>query len=269
MEGKDDLFFQMLHNKDLRIKIAKIVKNSGEGHIPSCFSIVDIVNFLYEKALNVKATNPSWDGRDYFVLSKGHGSGALYVVLEKNNFITQKDLDGYSSKESILGGHPDSTKVPGAEASTGSLGHGLPTAIGIALGLKIRNMKNKVICLVGDGECHEGTIWESANIACNLNLGNLCVIVDWNGSAAQLMPKDDLFKKWNAFGWETSQVSGHSNEEMTKLFNKLDFNFNSKPKVILAKTTKGKGVSFIEGHGKWHHRIPNDIEMDKILEELK
>ena len=269
MEAKDVHFFRMTHNKDLRIKIAKIVKNSGEGHIPSCFSIVDIVNFLYEKVLNLKSDRPDWEKRDYFILSKGHGSGALYTVLEKNNFITNEDLDNYSLKISILGGHPDSTKIPGVEASTGSLGHGLPTATGIALGLKIKNMTNKVICLVGDGECHEGTIWESANIARNLNLGNLCVIVDWNGSAAQLMPKDDLAEKWNAFGWDTFQVNGHSNEDMTKLFNDLKFNFDSNPKVILAKTTKGKGVSFIEGHGKWHHKIPNEIEMNKILEELK
>jgi len=261
----------MTLNKNLRIKIAEIVKKSGEGHIPSCFSIVDIISFLYEKVLRFKSDQPKWTDRDYFILSKGHGSGALYVVLEKNNFISAKELNSYSLKGSILGGHPDSTKIPGVEASTGSLGHGLSTAIGIALGLKIKNMKNKVLCLVGDGECHEGTIWESANIARNLNLGNLCVIVDWNGSAAQLMPKDDLAKKWEAFGWDTFEISGHSNEDLTDLFSKLDFNSdsNSNPKAILAKTIKGKGVSFIEGHGKWHHKIPNDMEMNKILEELK
>ena len=269
MEGKDAHFFQMIHNKNLRIKIAKIVKNSGEGHIPSCFSIVDIVNFLYEKVLNIKANQPKWQNRDYFILSKGHGAGALYTVLEKNNFISSKDLDNYGSKISILGGHPDSTKIPGVEASTGSLGHGLPTAVGVAMGLKIKNMKNKVICLVGDGECHEGTIWESANIGRNLNLGNLCVIVDWNGSASQLMPKDDLAKKWEAFGWETFQIDGHSNSDMEKLFTGLNFDLKSNPKAILAKTVKGKGVSFMEGHGKWHHKIPNDIEMEKILKELK
>ncbi len=259
----------MIHNKNLRIKIAKIVKNSGEGHIPSCFSIVDIINFLYEKVLNTKSNQSDWKNRDYFILSKGHGAGALYVVLEKNNFISRKDLDNYGTKTSILGGHPDSTKIPGVEASTGSLGHGLPTAVGIAMGLKIKNMNNKVICLVGDGECHEGTVWESANIARNLNLGNLCVVVDWNGSASQLMPKDELSKKWEAFGWDTYQIDGHSNNDMEKLFKELNFDSNSNPKAILAKTIKGKGVSFIEGHGKWHHKIPNDIEMEQILKELK
>lgn len=259
----------MTLNKDLRIKIARIVKNSGEGHIPSCFSIVDIISFLYEKVLKFKPNQPDWIDRDYFVLSKGHGSGALYVVLEKNNFINNEQLISYSLKGSILGGHPDSTKIPGVEASTGSLGHGISTAIGIALGLKIKNMKNRVFCLVGDGECHEGTIWEAANIARNLNLSNLCVIIDWNGSAAQLMPKDDLPEKWKAFGWDMFQISGHSNEEMQKLFNNLNFNSNSNPKVVLAKTIKGKGVSFIEGHGKWHHKIPNDLEMEQILKELK
>ena len=269
MVVKAVLFIQMTLNKNLRIKIAKIVKSGGEGHIPSCFSIVDIVNFLYENILSFKSDQPDWIDRDYFILSKGHGAGALYSVLEKNHFITESELNSYSSKGSILGGHPDSTKVPGAEASTSSLGHGFPTSIGIALGLKIKDRKNKVICLIGDGECHEGTIWESANIANNLGLGNLCVIVDWNGSAAQLMPRDDLIKKWQAFGWDTFTVDGHSNDDMINVFKKLKFNFNSSPKAILAKTIKGKGVSFFEGHGKWHHKIPNESEMEKILQELK
>ena len=160
----------MILNKNLRIKIAKIVKSSGEGHIPSCFSIVDVINFLYENILTFKSNQPKWPDRDYFILSKGHGAGALFTVLEKNNFITESVLNSYGFKGSILGGHPDSTKVPGAEASTGSLGHGFPTSIGIALGLKIKHKKNKVICLIGDGECHEGTIWESANIGNNLGL---------------------------------------------------------------------------------------------------
>lgn len=253
---------------DLRIQIAKMVKASGEGHIPSSYSIVDIIDYLYEKILKIDPANPSSEDRDYFILSKGHGCGAFYAVLHKYGFLTQDDLKNYSSRQGILGGHPDCTKVPGAEASTGSLGHGFPTAMGVALGLKIKRLTNKVYCLVGDGECHEGTIWESANVATNLNLNNLCLIVDWNGSAEQLMPKDDLPAKWEAFGWDVHQICGHSRSDLDDVFKNIEISTSLAPKVILAKTVKGKGVSFLEGHGKWHHKIPDDNEMRKLIAEL-
>ncbi len=255
-------------NSNLRIKIAEMVKISGEGHIPSSFSIVDIIDYLYGKVLKYNLNNLSSNDRDYFILSKGHGCGALYSVLNKYGIISEKDIQDYSTSNGIIGGHPDMTKVPGVEASTGSLGHGFPTSIGLALGLKIKNKSNKVFVLLGDGECHEGTVWESANIGNNLNLGNLCAIVDWNGSAEQLMPEDDLISKWKAFGWEVFLLDGHCSLSMNKVFSSLNFGLDSKPKVILAKTIKGKGVSFTEGHGKWHHKIPSDTEMDNIIKEL-
>jgi len=256
-------------NKDLRLQIAKIVKASGEGHIPSSYSIVDIIDYLYGRVLKVDSKKPKWTERDYFILSKGHGAVALYVVLYKYGFIKNRDIEHYGLKDGILGGHPDVTVVPGVEASTGSLGHGFPTAIGTALGLRIKNKLNRVFCLVGDGECHEGTIWESANIAANLELGNLCVIVDMNGSAAQLMPLDDMMAKWNAFGWKVYEVNGNSIEELESIFKILELKSFGKPTVIIARTIKGKGVSFIEGHGKWHHKIPNDSEMELIIKELQ
>ena len=245
-----------------------MVKRSGEGHIPSSYSIVDILDHLYGKVLRVRPEEPRWEERDYFILSKGHGCGALYAVLAKYNFLKEKDLLDYSTSLGILGGHPDMTVVPGVEASTGSLGHGFPTAVGVGLGLRILGRKNRVFSLVGDGECHEGTIWESANIAANLQLGNLCAIVDWNGSAAQLMPVDDLPSKWEAFGWKVNIIDGHSEHEMTQCFADLLFEPRGKPKVVIAKTIKGKGVSFVEGHGKWHHRVPTDAEMEAIRLEL-
>jgi transketolase len=255
-------------NKDLRLQIASIVKASAEGHIPSSYSIVDIIDYLYGKVLKVDAGNPKWTERDYFILSKGHGAAALYVVLNKYGFLANKDLELYGRKEGILGGHPDVTIVPGVEASTGSLGHGFPTAIGTALGIRIKNKLNRVFCLVGDGECHEGTIWESANIAANLKLGNMCVIVDLNGSAAQLMPLDDMAAKWKAFGWQTFEVDGNSQIELEKIFKVLELKSVGQPTAIIARTIKGKGVSFIEGHGKWHHKIPNNDEMKLIIQEL-
>lgn len=255
-------------NNNLRLKIAQMVKKSGEGHIPSSYSIVDLIDHLYGKVLRVNAKNPKWAERDYFILSKGHGCGALYVVLHKYGFITDQDITDYSTSNGILGGHPDMTIVPGAEASTGSLGHGFPTAVGIALGLRIQQLHNRTFTLLGDGECHEGTIWESANVAANLKLGNLCAIVDWNGSAAQLMPLDDMPAKWSAFGWEVHVIDGHSVEEMQATFAKIQFTSDGRPKVVIARTIKGKGVSFIEGHGKWHHRVPSDEEMSLITKEL-
>ena len=255
-------------NNDLRKKIVEIVYTSKEGHIPSSFSIVDVINHIYEQELSYDSNKPNWHDRDFFILSKGHGCAALYVVLEKFGFITSKDLKEYGTTNGILGGHPDLTKVPGAEASTGSLGHGVPTATGLALGLRIQKKKNKVFCLVGDGECHEGTIWESANVGANLMLGNLCTIVDWNKSAAQLMPIDDIPSRWEAFGWDTFVIDGHSNNELTETFSNLDFSLNSKPKVVICNTIKGKGVSFLEGHWPWPHRIPSAEEFIQINKEL-
>ena len=212
---------------------------------------------------NFNSKNPEWEDRDYFILSKGHGCAALYVTLEKYGFITQKDLERKSKEDGILGGHPDCTKVPGVEASTGSLGHGIVTALGIALGLKIKNKKNKVITLIGDGESNEGTVWETALVASNLKLGNFCVIVDNNQSAAQILPVPNMKQKWESFGWETYEIDGHSEEEIFSTLNKISFDFNSKPKIIIANTVKGKGVSFVEGHGPWHHHIPTDEELKK------
>jgi transketolase len=256
-------------NKNLRIKIIEMISRAKEGHIPSSFSILDIVHFLYAKLLKFKKNLPNWEKRDYFFLSKGHGCAALYAVLHKFGVLKSKDILAYSSSKGILGGHPDCTVVPGVEASTGSLGHGFPTAVGLGLGLKIQKKNNKIFVLVGDGECQEGTIWETANIATNQNLGNICVIVDWNGSAKQLMPIDDLVNKWKAFGWTTLTTDGHSEKELSKTFKKVKFNLHGVPTVILAKTTKGKGVSFIQGHGNWHHKIPSEDEKIKMIKELK
>lgn len=255
-------------NSGLRKRIVDMVREGRDGHIPSAFSILDILVALYKDFLKFDPKNPQWEHRDYFVLSKGHGCLALYMVLREHGFITEEDLRLFCKQGGILGEHPDCTKVPGAEASTGSLGHGLPFAVGIALGLQIKGMHNKVYVLVGDGECHEGTIWEAANVANNLQLGNLCVIVDWNGSAAQLMPRDDLPAKWNAFGWKTIVINGHSESDIEAALSSVKSDLHGSPSVIIAKTTKGKGVPMLEGHGIWHHRIPNDEEYKIIMGAL-
>tara|TARA_Y100001970_G_scaffold258688_1_gene338851 strand:- start:15135 stop:15920 length:786 start_codon:yes stop_codon:yes gene_type:complete len=255
-------------NNDLRFTILNMITKSKEGHLPSSFSIVDIINFMYENILNVNKTNYKTTKRDYFILSKGHGCAALYVVLNKIGILSNKHIDNYGMKGSILGGHPDLNKVPGVEASTGSLGHGFPTAVGIALGLKIQKKNNKVYVLLGDGECHEGTIWESANVAKNQNLENLTAIIDLNESAMQLMPFDKLQSKWKSFGWDTYECDGHNNKSLKGIFNKIKKNKSKNPKAIIARTIKGKGVKMLEGHGKWHHKIPNEEEYNQIVKEL-
>lgn len=257
----------MLLNKDLRLKIVDIIRDGKEGHIPSSFSIVDILDYIYGNVLKINPKNPKDKNRDYFILSKGHAAAALFVVLNKYGFLSDFELNSYGQYKSILGGHPDTTKVPGVEASTGSLGHGFPMAVGIAFGLKIKKMKNKVYALVGDGECHEGTIWEAANISSNLELNNLKVIVDRNQSAQQLMPIENMEKKWEAFGWNTIVFDGHDKQSIKAAFN-LNHD-NQKPTALIANTTKGKGVSFLEGHGIWHHKIPNDNEYILIKKDLE
>ncbi len=255
-------------NKILRKKIVETITNGGEGHIPSSFSIVDLIDVLYSNHLKFDAKDPEWDQRDYFVLSKGHGCMALYVVLEKFGFISQRDLDNYGKFEGILGGHPDRTKVPGVEASTGSLGHGLPIAVGIALAHKIQEKKNLIYVLVGDGECHEGTIWESALVAQNLKLNNLCCIVDSNGSAAQILPHPNIIEQWRSFGWNVLTIDGHNESGIDAAFQSFKTHRDLKPTVIIANTVKGKGVSFLESHGIWHHKIPNPSELNDIIQEL-
>ena len=257
----------LVNNKDLRLMIAEMIYKSKEGHIPSSFSIVDIINILYEKFLRNKYSNDI-SKRDIFILSKGHGAAALYATLYKHKLLKLNDINNYSLYNGILGGHPDTLKIKHVDASTGSLGHGFPTAMGIALAQKIKKINYRVFCLLGDGECHEGTIWETAHVANNLGLNNLIAIIDLNDSAKQLMPEDNLYKKFKAFGFETYKCNGNNNESLTKVISEIDFK-NNKPKAIIAKTIKGYGVKFLSGHGPWHHKIPNESEMNKIRNILK
>jgi len=255
-------------NKDLRRQIVDMVVAGNNGHIPSAFSIVDIVSYLYRHVLKVDPRNPEWEERDYFILSKGHGCLGLYVNLHRHGFITDENVTQFCRKGGILGEHPDFKKVPGAEASTGSLGHGFSYAVGIALGHRIKGRENRIFVLVGDGECHEGTVWEAAHVARNYELGKLCVVIDWNQSGMQLLPHDDLPGKWKAFGWNAMVIDGHNDDELRRAFDNVRFESRGVPTVIVAKTVKGKGVPMLEGHGMWHHRIPNAEEYAKIMETL-
>lgn len=257
-------------NRSLRSVILTMVYQAGEGHIPSSFSIVDILDFLYGSFLRTDGIRKNHLDRDIFILSKGHGAAALYAVLSKYSIIPQDLLSGYSRSGGVLGGHPDRTKVPGVEASTGSLGHGLPIAVGVAIGSRIKNYSNRTVVLLGDGECQEGTVWEAAHVAANQNLNNLIAIVDWNKSGQQLTPLDDIPAKWRAFGWSVIEADGHDSAEIEGAFSVAtsQANASGRPAVIVAHTVKGKGLKEIEGHGVWHHRIPSEVEYARLMAEL-
>jgi transketolase len=259
----------MLYNKDLRKEIAWMTWHSKEGHIPSAYSILDIISFLYEDFLKINYKKLDSEDRDYFILSKGHGCSALYAVLKKNGVITQKDLEDKNKEYAKLATHPDRTKISGVEASTGSLGNGIGFALGVALGLKIKNKNNKVITIIGDAESNEGTVWECSLLASHLKLGNLCVILDYNRSCDPTLPLPNPKKKWESFGWDVKEIDGHNIEEIKDKMNSLVFSHNSKPHMIVANTVKGKGVKDMENnYGGWHSKVPNDEELKKINNDI-
>lgn len=258
-----------MNNNELRKEIAWMTYHAQEGHIPSAYSIVDIIEFLYDNVLEFDVNNPKWEERDYFILSKGHGCAALWAVLKKHGFITQMDLEEKNTERGILATHPDMIKVPGVEASTGSLGTGIGMALGIALGLRALEKSNKVICLIGDGESNEGTIWESAMVAAKYELGNFCVIADHNGSADVVLPVSNPEDKWRSFGWNVYSIDGHDMSQFSEAINNIKFQDDKTPSVIISHSKKGKGVSFIEENfGAWHSRIPDDKEIKAIYREL-
>ena len=238
-------------NKLIR-RILITATDAKEGHIPSALSILDIVWVLYY------IMKPS----DKFVLSKGHGSLALYAVLAEKGLIKQSDLDSFCSFDGILGGHPDMNKVVGVEASTGSLGHGLPIAVGMAMASKIKGDSSHIYCLVGDGECNEGSIWESALIASHHGLSNLTCIIDYNHSTDRALSLDNLACKFSSFGWRVFTANGHSHKELKRVLSPC---VQEKPIVIIANTIKGNGVAVMENNPEWHHRVPTEEELAHIL----
>lgn len=257
----------------VRRKVLDMTVNAGAGHIAPSFSCIDIlVALYYSGVLKVKPDNPDWNGRDRFILSKGQAAVALYAILADIGFFPVAELMTFTREGSRLGGHTENT-IPGVEAFTGSLGHGLSIAAGIALSAKMDNMSYRCFALLGDGECHEGTIWEAAMFAGHHRLNNLIAIIDHNGlSAIDFLEKYldvvPLEEKWKAFGWEVIGVNGHSMKELISVLNNVYFCKSPKPVVIIAKTTKGKGVSFMENKPIWHYRIPRGNELKKAQKEL-
>lgn len=254
---------QKILNK-LIYRIAEVACNAAEGHVPSALSILDIVWVVYNNFINVNLIKSNSKKRDFFILSKGHGCLAQYAVLEEKRIFAKNFLDSFCKYNSKFGGHPDANKIKGIECSTGSLGHGLPFASGIAYGNKLLKINSKIISIVGDGECNEGSIWETCLIASHHKLNNLICIVDKNKSTDRALKIDDLAKKFNAFGWRDIEINGHSHNEIIKALSTK----SKEPIVIIANTIKGKGIKFMENNPEWHHKNINKELLKKIKSDI-
>ena len=252
--------------KSLKRIILETAHKTKEGHIPSAFSILDILYVLYDSVLNVDPKNPEKTDRDYLLVSKGHSAVGLYAVLADRGFFPISELDTFGHFNSRLGGHPDRNKVPGVEASTGSLGHGLPIAVGIAMGLGYKNELQRVFCIIGDGELNEGSMWEAILLAGEHKCKNLTCIVDYNHSIDRSILWGDLTEKFKAFGWDTLEVDGHDHAELKEVFQRSD---RERPLAVIANTIKGNGCKSMENEPGWHHRSPNEEELAQLLKELE
>jgi transketolase len=250
--------------KKIRENILRISHASGHGHIPTCFSIVEILYSIYKKIKHNPQT-PSWDERDIFILSKGHAALAHYCVLAQYGYFPAEDVFSFGSFKSDFGCHADRQKVPGIEASTGSLGHGIGLAIGMALAFKIKKSDRSVYTIIGDGESNEGTVWESVMVADSLNLDNLTIIYDNNQSHSRGLQIRDPGRKFEAFGCEVFEVNGHADSELLEAFSQE----TQHVKVIVANTIKGAGCRTLsENQYEWHRRSPSNEQLDMLMEEL-
>jgi len=260
-------------SKDLRKIIVDILADQRRGHLGPAMSSIDILRVLYDHFLKYDNKDPDWADRDRFILSKGHGCLSLYSILADKNFFPKEELMSFCSFDSRFGGHPEKFKIPGIEASTGALGHGLPIAVGMALAAKIRKQSHRVVVLTGDGELNEGSTWEAALSASKHKLSNLIVLVDYNkfqsyGSNREILDLEPLLDKWKSFGFDASEFDGHDIQQMKKSLNGTSS--NNKPKAFIAHTIKGKGFEFAENNIEWHHKSKiTDDEIEKMYLAIK
>jgi transketolase len=256
---------------NMRAKVIEMSHKAQAAHLASALSCIDIVSVLYDSVLRVDYKNPKWEGRDRFILSKGHAATALYAALEYKGFINSQDIATYGMPGSLLEEHP-SPKLPGVEAATGSLGHGLPIGCGIALAGLIRGHTYRTFVLMSDGECNEGSVWEACLFAVANKLENLCAFVDFNkwqatGRSKEVLALEPLVDKFKSFGWLVHEIDGHDHEQILKTINE-PITGESKPTMIVCHTVKGKGVSFMEDDNNWHYRIPSAEEVVLAKSEL-
>lgn len=278
---------EKLYGKQLEIMATKArllgldaVHTAASGHIGGSLSAMDILTTLYFNVMQVDPANPQDPDRDRFVLSKGHCTPALYPVLSLRGFFPQEDLKLFRSIKGHYSGHPDMRHVKGVDMSTGSLGQGISAAVGMALAGKLAKKDYRVYALLGDGEIAEGQVWEAAMAANKFHLDNLCAVIDLNGlqidgTTEEVMPTEPVDKKFESFGWHVIKIDGHDFEQIDQAFEEAKAT-KGQPTVILAKTVKGKGVSFMENQAGWHGKAPNDeqfaqarAELEAVIKELE
>jgi len=255
-------------SKYLRRLIVRGLEGGERGHIGSSMSLVEILQVLYDDVLRVRPDEPKWRERDRLILSKGHGCLALYALLADKGFIPLETLDGFCRRDSILGGHPEFQKVPGVEASTGALGHGLSYGVGMALAARIEKRDSRIVVVMGDGEINEGSVWEAAMCAGKHKLANLTAIIDYNkiqsaGFTRDIQDLEPLADKWSAFGFAVAEVDGHDVAALRDVFNLLPIQ-SDRPSAVICHTIKGKGLSFAENDPTWHHK--SRISSESIAE---
>ena len=253
-------------SKDLRVQILRAFGAGKRGHLGSAFSLVEMLRVLYDDVLRFDPARPLWEGRDRMILSKGHGCLALYAILADKGFFPDTELLKFCHIDGKLGGHPERGKVPGVEASTGSLGHGLSLGIGMALALRSRPEAGRVFVIDSDGECNEGSLWEAALSAAKHRLDNLIVLVDYNhmqsySTTAEVLDLEPMADKWRAFGFAVKEVDGHDVDALRNCLDRTPF-APGKPSVLICHTVKGKGIKLLEWNAGWHHK--NKVGEDEV-----
>jgi transketolase len=261
-----------LRSKQIRQTIVRILKAARRGHVGAAFSLVEILRVLYDHILRYDPKDPHWSKRDRCILSKGHGCLALYTILAEKGFFPESELWKFCAPNGMLGGHPEH-KIPGVEASTGSLGHGLSIGVGMALNGRYEKSDHRTFVIIGDGESNEGSVWEAALCAGKHKLDKLTVIVDYNkqqsyATTMEVQDMEPFADKWRAFGFAAKEIDGHDVSTLKDTFSKLPLE-EGRPSVIICHTVKGKGVSFVENNLKWHHKNKvTDEEVESLLKEL-
>ncbi len=268
-----DIDFLKKMARAIRVEILKMLTEAGSGHTGGSLSVADIVSSLYFYKMRHNARDPKWRERDRFILSKGHAAPVLYAALALSGYFDKTLLLTLRKLGSPLQGHPCSKKLPGVEISTGSLGQGLSIANGIAMGLKLDRLPSRVFCLIGDGEIQEGQIWEAAMTASHYRLDNICAIIDNNGlqidgPCSDVMGIEPIVQKWEAFGWYVIDIDGHNMGAIVDALDEAE-SVTGRPTMVVARTVKGKGVSFFEGKVEYHGIAPTQEELKSALKELE
>ena len=258
--------------RQIRIHILKMLTQAGSGHTGGSLSVVEVITALYFYKMRHKPQEPAWEDRDRFVLSKGHAAPALYAAMAASGYFPEEELPTLRQLGSRLQGHPDMRALPGIDFSTGSLGQGLSVANGMALAARLDGKKVRVYALMGDGEIQEGQIWEAAMAASHYQIDNVCGILDFNklqidGSVLEVMSIAPVADKWKSFGWEVMEVDGHDFSQILPALDRCE-EIKGRPSLVIAHTTKGKGVSFMENEVKYHGVAPTPEELERALKEL-